>query len=318
MTVLNPLVLYALVQRLGNQLSFGDFVAFNAAYTLFFVLLLKMAAEWGDIVRILPLWKKARQIFTAKIEQESAQSDPGELTGDIVIKHIVFRYQAFDQPLFKDLSLAIKPGEFIAIVGPSGSGKSTLFRLMLGFEEAEAGEIYYNGINLRTLKLSALRKQVGVVIQNSTLIPGTIFANIAGNSAKMTRSEAWEIADKVGLADFIKYLPMQMDTLISEGPITLSGGEAQRLILARALAQKPKILILDEATSALDNTTQAVVHNYLKQLQATQIIAAHRLSTIVNADRILVLEKGAIVQTGSFTDLISQPGLFAQMAKRQF
>jgi ATP-binding cassette subfamily C protein len=135
---------------------------------------------------------------------------------------------------------------------------------------------------------------------------------------QMSRLEAWEIAEKVGLGEFIKYLPMQMDTLITEGAITLSGGEAQRLILARALAQKPKILVLDEATSALDNTTQAIVHNYLKQLQATQIIAAHRLSTIVNADRIVVIDKGVIVQSGTFAELMSHPGLFAQMARRQF
>lgn len=317
MTVLNPLILYGLVQWLGSQLSFGDFVAFNAAYSLFFMTVFKMAADLEDVVRVAPLWKKARGIFTAKIEREVGHADPGELSGAIVMKNIVFRYHAFDHPLFKDLSLSIRPGEFIAVVGPSGSGKSTLFRLMLGFEEPESGEIYYNGMNLRNLKLATVRRQIGVVIQNSTLIPGTIFANIAGNSTQMTRIQAWEIAEKVGLAELIKYLPMQMDTLISEGAITLSGGEAQRLILARALAQKPKILVLDEATSALDNTTQAVVHNYLKQLQATQIIAAHRLSTIVNADRIIVMEKGGIVQMGTFPELMSQPGLFAQMAKRQ-
>lgn len=317
MTVINPLVLYALVPWLGNKLSFGDFVTFNTAYTLFFITLLKAIADWGDVVRVVPLWRRARTLLTTKIEREIDHSDPGELSGEIILRNIVFRYHINDRPLFKDLSLTIHPGEFVAIVGPSGSGKSTLFRLMLGFEEAESGEVYYNGINLRTLKLAAVRKQIGVVIQNSTLIPGTIFDNIAGNSTTMTRIQAWEIADKVGLAALIKNLPMQMDTLITEGAITLSGGEAQRLILARALAQQPKILILDEATSALDNTTQAVVHNYLKQLQATQVIAAHRLSTIVNADRIIVIEKGAIVQTGNFSELMSQPGLFAQMAKRQ-
>ena len=318
MTVGNPLVLYALVQGLNRQLSFGDFVAFNAAYTLFFVTLFRMTSVLSDTWRIVPLWKKSRTVLTAKIEREISHADPGELTGDIVMKNIVFRYHTNDQPLFKDFSLSIRAGEFIAVVGPSGSGKSTLFRLLLGFEEPEAGEIYYNGINLKTLRLAAVRRQIGVVIQNSTLIPGTIFANIAGNSMQMSRLEAWEIAEKVGLGEFIKYLPMQMDTLITEGAITLSGGEAQRLILARALAQKPKILVLDEATSALDNTTQAIVHNYLKQLQATQIIAAHRLSTIVNADRIVVIDKGLIVQSGTFAELMSHPGLFAQMARRQF
>lgn len=317
MTLINPLVFYAVAERLGSGLSFGDFLAFNVAYSLFFAMLLKMAADLGDAVWLFPLWQKARPIVVSKMECEVGYADPGELSGDIVMKNIVFRYHAEDQPLFKDFSLSIRPGEFVAVVGPSGSGKSTLFRLMLRFEEAESGSIYYDGMEFRTLKLAAVRKQIGVVIQNSALIPGTIFTNIAGHTSKITRTDAWEMAEKVGLSEFIKYLPMQMDTVISGGGMTLSGGEIQKLILARALAQKPKILILDEATSALDNTTQAVVHHYLKQLHATQIIAAHRLSTIVNADRIVVIEKGTIVQQGAFSDLISQPGLFSQMAKRQ-
>ncbi len=317
MSVINPLVLYGLVFIFKNKLTLGTFLAFNAAYTLLFMSILKMSSDMSEAVRIFPLWKRARPLITSKIEIESGHIDPGLLNGDILIKNIVFRYHPDDKPLFENLSLAVRPGEFIAIVGPSGSGKSTLFRLLLGFEEPQIGDIFFNGLNLKTLKLSSLRKQIGVVTQNSTLIPGTIFANIVGNSTELSRRDAWEIAEKVGLAELIKLLPMQMDTLISEGAITLSGGETQRLILARALAQKPKILILDEATSALDNTTQAVVHHYLKELEATQIIAAHRLSTIVNANRIYVLDKGSIVQTGTFESLMREPGLFSQLAKRQ-
>lgn len=317
MLVVNLMILYALTVRWGLRLTFGDFVALNTAYGLFFMTLLIMIGDLSAALRIAPQWQQSKAIFASKIESERGHSDPGELSGDIRLNNIDFRYHAYDQPLFKNLSLAINPGEFIAIVGPSGSGKSTLFRLILGFEEPEAGDVYFNGLNLRSLKLSAVRRQIGVVIQSSTLIPGTIFANIAGNSTKMTRLEAWEVAKKVGLAEFIKFLPMQMDTLITEGVTHLSGGEAQRLILARALAQKPKIIVLDEATSALDNTTQAVVHSYLKQLHATQIVAAHRLSTVMNADRILVIDKGEIIQAGTFAELMRQPGLFAQMAQRQ-
>jgi len=315
--LINPVVLYGLSSWLGEYLSFGDFAAFNIAYTLLFLFVIKSSAPISDIIRVIPLWKKAQIIFAGKLEKEKGSLNPGELTGEISLKNISFRYYEDDQPLFKDFSFFIHPGECVAIVGPSGSGKSTLFRLILGFEDPEAGEIYFNGLSLRTLKKSTVRRQIGVVIQNSALIPGTIFTNIAGSSTQMTRKEAWEIAEKVGMTELIKNLPMQMDTLISEGTINLSGGEIQRLILARALAQKPKILILDEATSALDNTTQAVIHHYLKELQATQIIAAHRLSTIVNADRIVVIESGAIVQMGTFSELISTPGLFAKMAKRQ-
>jgi NHLM bacteriocin system ABC transporter ATP-binding protein len=312
-----PLILYALWGWLGSPLSFGNFIAFNVAYFLFFAALLRIAVDCADALRSAALWRIAQPMMTAPIEDETGRSDPGELSGDIVIKNVVFRYQPYEQPLFKDLSLSIHPGECIAIVGPSGAGKSTLFRLMLGFEEPEAGEINYNGIHLRTLKLAAIRRQIGVVMQNSGLMPGTIFSNIIGSRVEMTRSAAWEIAEKVGLGELIKCLPMQMDTLITEGAITFSGGEVQRLILARALAQEPKILILDEATSALDNTTQAIIHRHLKELRTTQIIAAHRLSTVVNADRIIVIHHGVVEQTGTFSELMSQPGLFARMAQRQ-
>ncbi len=314
---LSPLLLYALIITLHIKLSFGNLVAFNTAYSLLFIIIFEMTSELSNVVRTIPLWKQSRIFFKTKVEHESGFTDPGILTGEIKLDKVVFRYHASDQPLFKNLSLEISSGEFVAIVGPSGSGKTTLFKLLLGFETPESGEIYFDGINLQSLRLSEVRKQIGVVIQNSTLIPGTIFANIAGSFDKMTRLEAWEIAEKVGLAEFIRHLPMQMDTLITEGAITLSGGEIQRLVLARALAKRPKILLLDEATSALDNTTQAMVHNYLKQLNATQIIAAHRLSTVINAHRIIVVDQGSIVQAGTFNELMNQPGLFAQQAARQ-
>lgn len=316
-TIFSSALLFGLTLWLNVNLTFGDFIAFFTGYSLFFFTLLAMLTDLGEVAKSIPLWRRSRIILTMKPEHETGKIDPGKLTGDIALNNIVFRYHPYEPALFANLSLHIQPGEFVAVVGPSGSGKSTLFRLILGFEKPEAGEIYFNGLNLQTLNILAVRRQIGVVIQNSSLIPGTIFANIAGHNQQMSRLDAWEIAEKVGLSELIKQLPMQMDTLITEGAVTLSGGEAQRLILARALAQKPQIIVLDEATSALDNTTQAVVHHYLKQLHATQIIAAHRLSTIVNADRIIVIDQGQIVQTGTFTDLISQPGLFAQMAKRQ-
>lgn len=317
MLIFNPLLLYSLVYLIKSRISFGVFMAFDAAYLLFFSTILKMSADVSEAVRILPLWKRAKVLMTTRTEKKSGLSDPGLLTGKIELKDVVFRYHHYEKPLFENFSLHINPGEFIAIVGPSGSGKSTLFRLLLGFEEPESGSIFFDEKNLKDLQLSAVRRQIGVVTQNSTLIPGTIYANIAGSGLQLSRPEAWEIAEKVGLTELIKLLPMQMDTLIGEGPITLSGGEVQRLVLARALAQKPKILLLDEATSALDNTTQAIVHHYLKELQITQLVAAHRLSTIVNAHKIYVLESGQIVQSGAFHRLINEPGLFSQLAKRQ-
>lgn len=317
MMVINPLVLYGLVILLGTQLSFGSFIAFNSAFSLFFAGLLQTANTICNVVIVIPLWKRAKPIITAKIDDESVRVQPGMLSGDISIKNLVFRYRNSDKYIFKNLNIEIKAGEFIALVGPSGTGKTTLFRLLLGFEEPLSGSISYNNINLTTLKLSSVRKQIGTVIQNSALIPGTIRDNIIGSSTTLSRRNAWEIAEKVGIQHLIKALPMQMDTLITEGSVTLSGGEKQRLILARALAQNPKIIFLDEATSALDNRTQVMVHDYLKTLHATQVIAAHRLSTIKEADRIYVIENGEIVQIGNFESLMAEPGLFSKLAKRQ-
>lgn len=317
MTVISPLVLYGLVILLGTHLSFGSFIAFNSAFSMFFAGLLHTANTICNVVIIIPLWNRAKSIITAKIDNESDRVQPGTLSGDISIKNLVFRYRNSEKYIFKNLNIEIKAGEFIALVGPSGTGKSTLFRLLLGFEEPISGSIFYNNINLTTLKLSSVRKQIGTVIQNSALIPGTIRDNIIGSSTTLSRRNAWEIAEKVGIQPLIKALPMQMDTLITEGSVTLSGGEKQRLILARALAQNPKIIFLDEATSALDNKTQVMVHNYLKTLHSTQVIAAHRLSTIQEADRIYVIEKGEIVQVGNFESLMAEPGLFSKLAKRQ-
>lgn len=317
MLIISPLLLALFFQLAGITLSLGKLAGGFSAYFLLLHFLRNTFSILAETVRLLPLWKKSQIVFTTAVEAEKGTYDPGELSGQMELKNIVFRYRHDEPPFFKNLSLAIHPGEFVAVVGPSGSGKSTLFRILLGFEEPEAGAIYFNGVNLSMLKLSALRKQIGIVIQSSSLIPGSIYANIAGNYSQLTRVEAWQIAEKVGLTEFIKNLPMQLDTLISEGAASLSGGEAQRIILARALAQKPKILMLDEATSALDNTTQALVQAYLRELRVTQLIAAHRLSTIVHADRIMVMDQGNIVQIGTFNQLMAQPGLFSQMAKRQ-
>ncbi|HEY9805050.1 MAG TPA: ATP-binding cassette domain-containing protein, partial [Candidatus Obscuribacterales bacterium] len=208
------------------------------------------------------------------------------------------------------------PGEFIAIVGPSGSGKSTLFRLLLGFESPQIGQVFYDRQNLLSLDIHAVRRQIGVLLQNSRTNTASIFENIAGN-ALITMDEAWEAARHAGFADEITAMPMGMHTVVSEGGSNLSGGQRQRLLIARALALKPRILLFDEATSSLDNQTQAIVSESLKKLQITRIVIAHRLSTIQDADRIYVLEAGRVVQQGSFQQLMSQEGLFFRLMQRQ-
>ena len=201
-----------------------------------------------------------------------------------------------------------EPGEFIALVGPSGAGKSTLLRLLLGFEQPETGTVEYDGKDLSHLDVRAVRQQAGVVVQQARLLPGSIFHNIIGSSTALTVDDAWEAARIAGLDEDIRAMPMGMQTMISEGNATFSGGQRQRILIARAVAAKPRILLFDEATSALDNRTQASVTASLERLRATRIVIAHRLSTIRGADRILVLDDGRLVQSGTYVELAGEPG----------
>jgi ABC-type bacteriocin/lantibiotic exporter with double-glycine peptidase domain len=249
-------------------------------------------------------------------EVSEGNRHPGELQGNIEISHVHFRYHPDTPLVLRDVSLSVKPGEFVAIVGPSGSGKSSLFRMLLGFEKPEAGAIYYDAQDLAGLDVQVVRQQVGAVIQNARLASGSILENILG-SAPLTVDDAWEAARLAGLAQDISEMPMGMHTIVSEGGGNLSGGQRQRLLIARALVRRPRIFLFDEATSALDNRTQALVSRSLETLQSTRVVIAHRLSSIVNANRIYVMEKGVLVESGSYSELVNQSGLFKELAKRQ-
>ncbi|MBQ9322389.1 MAG: ATP-binding cassette domain-containing protein, partial [Eubacterium sp.] len=214
-------------------------------------------------------------------------------------------------------SLKIRSGDYIAIVGKTGCGKSTLVRLLLGFEKTDKGAIYYDGRDINSVDLRSLRKKMGVVTQNGDLFQGDIFSNITISAPQLTLDEAWEAAEIAGIADDIRDMPMGMHTLISEGQGGISGGQKQRLMIARAVAPKPKILIFDEATSALDNKTQKQVSEALDQLKCTRIVIAHRLSTIRHCNRILVMDGGKIIEDGTYEELIAQKGTFAELVERQ-
>jgi len=207
-------------------------------------------------------------------------------------------------------------GEFVALVGPSGSGKSTLLRLLLGFEQPESGSIFFDGQELGGLDLLALRRQIGVVLQNGRLMPGDLFSNIVGSTGAVLE-DAWEAARMSGLDGDIKAMPMGMHTVVSEGGSTLSGGQRQRLMIARAIVTRPRILLFDEATSALDNRTQQIVADSLAGLRATRLVIAHRLSTVIHADRICVVQKGTVVQSGRYDELMEADGPFRELARRQ-
>ncbi len=300
----------------GGGLSTGTFLAFNVAFGTFINGATSLSSVVVEVLQVLPLWQRAQPILEAEPEISSAQADPGRLSGKLVVDRVTFRYRD-DGPLTLDnVNISAEPGEFIAIVGPSGSGKSSLLRLLLGFEFPKSGTIYYDGQDLASLDVHAVRRQLGVVLQNSRLMSASIFENIA-SGALVTMDEAWEAVQMAGLADDIAAMPMQMHTIVSEGGSNLSGGQRQRLLIARALVLKPRILLFDEATSALDNRTQAIVSESLQKLKVTRVVIAHRLSTIQNADRIYVLAGGKVMQQGSFAELANQPGLFAKLMLQQ-
>jgi len=300
----------------AGGLSAGIFLAFNAAFGAFIGGMASLSNTVVETLDDFNLWQRAKPILSAEPESDPGKADPGVLAGRIAMDHVTFRYRDSGPLTLEDVSFHAAPGEFVAFVGPSGSGKSTVFRLLLGFELPQSGTVYFDGQDLNGLDLFALRRQLGVVLQNSNLLSGSIFENIAAGAA-ITLDQAWEAARQAGIAQDIAALPMGMHTFISEGATNISVGQRQRLLIARALVFRPRILLFDEATSALDNRAQAIVSESLERLQVTRVVIAHRLSTIRSADRIYVIEHGRVVQQGSFAELASQDGLFARMMSRQ-
>lgn len=317
--ILKMVVIYLLVAEtvgFDERLTTGDFLAFNAAFLMFMGAMIQVSNAVISSIIIVPIYDRAKPILESLPEVDQTKTDPGELSGEVEFNRVSFRYDKDGPLVLKDVSMHFKPGEFIALVGPSGSGKSTIFRLLLGFEYSESGSILYDRQDLKTLDLQMLRRRIGVVLQTAQLTPGSILDNIIGNS-QLTIHDAWEAAALAGIADDIRQMPMGMHTIVSAGGGTFSGGQRQRLMIARAIVRKPRILLFDEATSALDNRTQSIVSHSLEGLQATRIVIAHRLSTIIQADRIYVLVNGHVEQQGSYQELLEQSGPFKEMAQRQ-
>ncbi len=317
--IISTIIIYwGLVVISGEgHMSTGQFLAFNAAYGAFIGAMVGMSGALITVLNIFPLYRRTKPILDTAPETMDNLADPGVLRGNIEVNHVKFRYDKEGPLILNDISLNIKPGEYVAFVGPSGCGKSTLIRLLFGFEKPETGSILYDGQDLQTLDLRLVRRQIGVVLQDDKLIPGDIFTNIVGASSNLTVDDAWAAAKAAALDEDIKQFPMGMHTVISEGATAISGGQRQRLMIARALVHKPKILIFDEATSALDNKTQAIVTQSLNNLNVTRIVIAHRLSTIIECDRIFVFDKGMIVQEGKYDELMASEGPFREFASRQ-
>ena len=316
---LSVLVIMAAATAGGNavpQIRTGDYLAFSAAFGACLAAMLSMSTAMLEALGVVPIFENAKPILEAAPEVHDAGGDPGTLAGSIEAHHLTFHYQPDLPPALQDVSFKVRPGEFVAFVGPSGSGKSTLLRVLLGFEEPDSGSVYFDGQDFSRLDVQAVRSQIGVVLQSGRIMAGDFFTNIVGSTAH-TLDDAWEAARMAGLAEDIEAMPMGMHTVVSEGANTLSGGQRQRLLIARAIVSKPRLVFFDEATSALDNRTQAIVSESLERLNATRIVIAHRLSTIRNASCLYVMERGRIVQSGRYDDLVALDGPFADLARRQ-
>ena len=307
--------LYFFAVRAG--VSVPDYLAFSAAYGAVTAAFAAVSGIAVSTAQIRPILEIAEPILQAEPETAEDRETVTRLTGEIELTNVSFRYSDTMPYVIDDLSLKIAPGEYVAIVGSTGCGKSTLLRLLLGFETPEKGSIYFDRKDLRSLDLRSLRRRMGVVTQDGSLFQGDILSNITVSAPQATLQDAWDAAELAGIADDIREMPMGMHTVLSEGQGSISGGQKQRLMIARAVAAKPQLLLLDEATSALDNKTQKRIAEALDALKCTRIVIAHRLSTIRNCDRILVLDGGRIVESGAYDELIARGGFFAELVERQ-
>lgn len=300
-----------------SGINYQEYYAFTNAYGMVYSALLGITGIATQIAGIKPIMEMVEPILKETPETSADKEYLTSISGGIEVSNVTFRYEPDLPDVLQDLSLRISPGQYLAIVGKSGCGKSTLVRLLLGFETPQKGGIYYDGKDINSVDMKSLRQKIGTVTQNGKLFSGSIYENIVISAPWLTINDAWEAAEVAGLAEDIRNMPMGMHTVISEGSGGFSGGQKQRMMIARAIAPKPKILIFDEATSALDNITQKRVSDALDKLNCTRIVIAHRLSTIEHCDRIIVLDGGKIIEDGKFDELMNKNGFFADLVKRQ-
>ncbi|MBR1905532.1 MAG: ATP-binding cassette domain-containing protein [Clostridiales bacterium] len=314
-TLASNIILYylAVVSGIGQS----SYFAFTAAYGMLSGAFMMLSGVALSAARIKPILEIAEPLLNTEPETSDNKEIVTSLSGAVELDHISFRYAEGLPLVIDDLSLKVKPGEYVAIVGKTGCGKSTLMRILLGFEKPEKGSVRFDGKDINTLDLPSLRKKIGTVMQDAGLFQGDIYSNIVITAPQLDLAAAWEAAEKAGIAEDIRSMPMGMNTIIGEGQGGISGGQRQRLMIARAIAPKPKLLMFDEATSALDNKTQKQVSEALDAMGCTRIVIAHRLSTIRHCDRILVIDEGHIIEDGTYDELIEKDGFFAKLVERQ-
>ena len=314
-TLLGNIVLYYVAIR--NNVDVGSYMAFTTSYGVLSGAFTSVVEMVGVIFTIQPVYNMARPILEAEIENTQNKKIVESISGNIKLENVSFKYSETGPLIVNDLSLEIKEGDYIAIVGQTGCGKSTLVRLLLGFEKPLQGRVLYDNMNIDELDTSSLRRNIGTVMQNGSLFHADIYSNIIISCPSMSEEDAWAAAEIANIADDIREMPMGMKTVISEGQGGISGGQKQRIMIARAIVHKPKVLIFDEATSALDNKTQKSISDSINKLNCTRIVIAHRLSTIQHADRIIMLEGGKIIEDGNYQQLIDKKGKFAELVDRQ-
>ena len=316
-SVMFSMVFYLIIVRSKINISTGSFMAFNSAFGSFSAAVLGLIDGILNLYQMKPQYERIRPVIETAPEDDEGKEIPGKLRGEVSLNNIKFSYDKDGSYVLNGIDLKIAQGEYVGIVGSSGCGKSTLLKLLLGFEEPDQGQVCFDGKNLKQLDKREVRKNLGVVLQNGKLIAGSIFENITITAPSATLKDVQAVIEAVGLKSDIEQMPMGVHTVLSENSGTISGGQQQRILIARAIIAHPSILIFDEATSALDNVTQAAVCESLDKMNVTRIVVAHRLSTIKNCDRIIVLQDGKIVEQGTYTALMDQNGLFHQLAARQ-
>ena len=314
-TLLGNIALYYIAVKSGVDV--GNYMAFVTSYGVLSGAFASVVSMVGVLFTLQPMYEMARPILESEPESTIDKKIIDSITGNIRLENVSFRYNETGPLIVNDLSLDIKEGEYIAIVGQTGCGKSTLVRLLLGFEKPISGNIFFDDNNIDSVDLSSLRRNIGTVLQNGTLFHADIFSNIIISSPNLKEEDAWVAAEIANIADDIREMPMGMKTVISEGQGGISGGQKQRIMIARAIVHHPKVLVFDEATSALDNKTQKSISDSIAKLNCTRIVIAHRLSTIKNADRIIMLEGGKIIEEGNYQTLIDKKGKFAELVERQ-
>ena len=313
---LSILIIFVMTGQLQrNQLPLESFIIFFSAFTQFIIGFTICSLQAQGFAPVITAYNRLKPILDEEVETQQDHK-PHTLMGNILFQNIQFNYPSSHQCIFNSLNCSVAPGEHVAFVGLSGSGKSTLLKLLLGFYTPQSGQIYYDSKSMNDLDILTIRQQIGVVFQDGKLMTASILENIIGH-ANATEEDAWRVLKLVGLEHFITALPMGLNTIISQHMNVLSGGQKQLLLLAKALVGNPSILLLDEATNALDNNAQNLVINRINQLKMTRISIAHRLSTVLYADKIMVLSQGSIVETGSYSELIKKRGHFYTLVEHQ-